>query len=65
MEISYRRTMQTKAYESIALEVKLNEHEIGNGVEEATRDLIRKVDSICEKHVQELQHQGEAQLPDF
>lgn len=65
MEISYRRTMQTKAYESISLEVKLNENEVKAEYEESIKELIAKVDSICEKHVNELQHAGEAMLPDF
>lgn len=65
MEIAYRRTMQTKAYESISLEVKLNENEVKPEYEESIRELIAKVDSICEKHVNELQHTGEAMLPDF
>jgi hypothetical protein len=65
MEIAYRRTMQTKAYESISLEVKLNEDEVKPEYEESIKELIAKVDSICEKHVNELQHAGEAMLPDF
>lgn len=65
MEIAYRRTMQTKAYESISLEVKLNENEVKAEYEESIKELIAKVDSICEKHVNELQHAGEAMLPDF
>jgi hypothetical protein len=65
MEIAYRRTMQTKAYESISLEVKLNEDEVKPEYEESIKELIAKVDSICEKHVNELQHAGEASVPDF
>lgn len=65
MEIAYRRTMQTKAYESISLEVKLNEDEVKPEYEESIKELIAKVDSICEKHVNELQHSGEAMLQDF
>lgn len=65
MEIAYRRTMQTKAYESISLEVKLNENEVKPEYEESIKELIAKVDSICEKHVNELQHAGEASVPDF
>ena len=57
--------MQTKAYESISLEVKLNENEVKPEYEESIKELIAKVDSICEKHVNELQHAGEASVPDF
>ena len=66
MEISYRRTMQVQAYESVALEVKFNENEC-KGQDEAAlvKRLMEGVDRTLEKHVKELQLKDETLLPDF
>lgn len=66
MEVSYRRTMQVQAYESVALEVKFNDEEC-KGQDEAAlvKRLMNGVDRTLEAHVKELQHKDEAMLPDF
>lgn len=66
MEISYRRTMQVQAYESVALEVRLNEDECKNQPSgELTKHLMAEVDKAIEQHVKELQLKDETLLPDF
>lgn len=66
MEIAYRRTMQVQAYESVSLEVKLNENECaGKNETELTAKLMERVDRTLEGHVKSLQHKDEAMLPDF
>ena len=66
MEVSYRRTMQVQAYESVSLEVKFNENEC-KGPDEAAlvKRLMEGVDRTLEKHVKELQLKDETLLPDF
>ena len=66
MEISYRRTMQVQAYESVSLEVKLNEDEC-KGIDQAelTNKLMSDVDATIEKHVKQLQTKDETFIPEF